>query len=303
MSAAMGAIERVSLGAVTVLVGARKGKYPSGNSILVGDEATLLVDPSTDIAAAGAGAVGRGVDMVLNSHAHEDHFAGNHLFGDAELLLHEADSPAMASLPALLASYGMDEASSALWERLVVEQFHFRPRSDVRPLRDGDVLDLGAARVHVVHTPGHTPGHCCLLFEPDGVVYTGDLDLTWFGPYYGDAVASLDDTIASLRRLRDLAADASALVSFHEACIVREDLVGTVDRYAAVLEERDRALLDLCAEPRTVAEIAARCIVYRKRYAHLPWQLHVEGVMMGRHAERLVRLGAMREEEGRYRTC
>ncbi len=283
--------ERVSLGGdgLTVLVGTRNGKYPSGNSVLVEDDLTLLVDPSVNVVAAGVDALGCGVGVVVNSHAHEDHFAGNFLFPDVPLLLHEADAPAMGSLDVLQASYGSD------WAKIMVEQFNYRPRGDVRTVTDGEVLDLGRHRVHFLHMPGHTAGHMCLRFEPEGVVFTGDLDLTRFGPYYGDANASLDDTIASLARLRELQ-DVSAFVSFHEAGIVREDLRGAVDRYTAVLGERDRALLEFCREPRSLVEIADRCIVYRKRYESIPWQATVEAVMMGRHADRLVRLGAMRNE-------
>ncbi|MBI5503798.1 MAG: MBL fold metallo-hydrolase [Deltaproteobacteria bacterium] len=287
--------ERVSLGGegLSVLLGTKNGKYPSGNSVLVEDDLTLMVDPSTNVVAAGVDALGCRVDTVVNSHAHEDHFAGNFLFPEASLLLHEADAPAMVSLEALLAAYGTD------WAKLMVEQFNYQPRSDVRAVTDGEVLDLGRHRVHFLHMPGHTAGHLCLRFEPEGVVFTGDLDLTRFGPYYGDANASLEDTIASLARLRELP-DVRAFVSFHEAAIVREDLRGAVDRYAAVLEERDDALLAFCSEPRTLAEIADRCIVYRKRYESIPWQAGVEAVMMGRHAERLVRLGAMRSEGDRF---
>lgn len=287
--------EKVSLGGegLSVLVGTKNGKYPSGNSVLVEDDLTLLVDPSVNVVAAGVDSLGCRIDTVINSHAHEDHFAGNFLFPEASLLLHEADAPAMGSLEALLAAYGSD------WAKLMVEQFNYRARSDVRAVTDGEVLDLGRHRVHFLHMPGHTAGHLCLRFEPEGVVFTGDLDLTRFGPYYGDANASLDDTIASLARLRELS-DVSAFVSFHEAGIVRDDLRGAVDRYAAVLDERDAALLAFCCEPRTLAEIADRCIVYRKRYESIPWQSSVEAVMMGRHAERLVRLGAMRSEGDRF---
>ncbi|HYB99988.1 MAG TPA: MBL fold metallo-hydrolase [Candidatus Limnocylindrales bacterium] len=292
--------ERVSLGDVTVLVGAKGGKYPNGNSILIEDDVRLLVDPSTNVVAAGAEAVG-GVDLVVNSHAHEDHFAGNFLFPQAPLILHEMDAPAMASLEALLAAYGMDATTEAAWARVVVEQYNFRPRTDVRTVADGDVLDLGRTRVHFLHMPGHTAGHLCLLLEPEGVVFTGDLDLTWFGPYYGDATASLGDVIASLARLRALDG-VRALVSFHESGIVRDDLVGAIDRYTDVLWQRDRALLELCRQPRTIEEIAERCIVYRKPYPQLPWQPHVEKVMMAQHAQRLIELGEMKLEDGRYRT-
>ena len=44
-----------------------------------------------------------------------------------------------------------------------------------RILRDGDRLDLGGRAVTVLHTPGHSPGHCC-FYEPErGTLYAGDL--------------------------------------------------------------------------------------------------------------------------------
>ena len=43
---------------------------------------------------------------------------------------------------------------------------------------DGAVLDVpGSPRV--VHTPGHTPGHCVLLFEGHGALFAGDALCTW----------------------------------------------------------------------------------------------------------------------------
>lgn len=38
---------------------------------------------------------------------------------------------------------------------------------------DGDLLDL-AGGLRVLHTPGHTPGHCSLLHQRSGVLITGD---------------------------------------------------------------------------------------------------------------------------------
>lgn len=38
---------------------------------------------------------------------------------------------------------------------------------------DGAVLPVGGG-LTVVHTPGHTPGHCSFLHEPTGVLLTGD---------------------------------------------------------------------------------------------------------------------------------
>lgn len=44
-----------------------------------------------------------------------------------------------------------------------------------RALQDGDVIGLGGREVTVLHTPGHSPGHCCFYEAARGSLYTGDL--------------------------------------------------------------------------------------------------------------------------------
>jgi glyoxylase-like metal-dependent hydrolase (beta-lactamase superfamily II) len=44
---------------------------------------------------------------------------------------------------------------------------------DYSPLSDGEVVEVGNRRVQVIHTPGHTAEHVCLLVD-DWFVLTGD---------------------------------------------------------------------------------------------------------------------------------
>jgi glyoxylase-like metal-dependent hydrolase (beta-lactamase superfamily II) len=44
-----------------------------------------------------------------------------------------------------------------------------------RELEDGQLIEVGNLRVRVIHTPGHTPGLCCLYIEREGVLIAGDL--------------------------------------------------------------------------------------------------------------------------------
>ena len=44
--------------------------------------------------------------------------------------------------------------------------------ADFHEISEGNVLEIGAFRVEVLETPGHTPGATC--FVTDGVVFTGD---------------------------------------------------------------------------------------------------------------------------------
>ena len=50
----------------------------------------------------------------------------------------------------------------------------FAPPARLEQLGDGQVLRLGGVALEVVHTPGHTPGHCCFLIRGEGVLFSGD---------------------------------------------------------------------------------------------------------------------------------
>ncbi|HXJ36517.1 MAG TPA: MBL fold metallo-hydrolase [Candidatus Eisenbacteria bacterium] len=53
-------------------------------------------------------------------------------------------------------------------------------------LADADEIPLGdGRRFEVVWTPGHTPGHCCLLLQPDGILFVGDHLLPKITPHVG----------------------------------------------------------------------------------------------------------------------
>jgi glyoxylase-like metal-dependent hydrolase (beta-lactamase superfamily II) len=62
----------------------------------------------------------------------------------------------------------------------------YAPAAPDHLLADEDEIPLGDGRaLHVVWTPGHTAGHCCLLLEPDGVLFVGDHLLPKITPHVG----------------------------------------------------------------------------------------------------------------------
>ena len=50
----------------------------------------------------------------------------------------------------------------------------FAPPETWETLEHGQRLELAGLEIEVIHTPGHTPGHCCFHIPTEGVVFSGD---------------------------------------------------------------------------------------------------------------------------------
>lgn len=106
-------------------------------SYLLGCDAkgvAAVIDPDRDVQKYLDAAEARGLTIthIIETHLHADHVSGNSdLAGrtGAEIYIHEAG----------------------------------RAEFPHKPLRDGDVLELGNVRLRVLHTPGHTPESVTLL--------------------------------------------------------------------------------------------------------------------------------------------
>ncbi|MFB7715364.1 MBL fold metallo-hydrolase [Streptomyces sp. NPDC056105] len=283
-------------GEVSVLVGAERGTYPYGNSLLVrGATASLVVDPSLSLVEAAPPA-----DVVLVSHAHEDHIAGLGSY-EVPVHIHEGDLDALRSRAVLVAGFGLPPDAVDAVDKTMRDQFHVQGRPDAKGFEDGAVFDLGGRTVTVVHLPGHTAGHSGFLIEPDGFLFVADIDLTSFGPYYGDVGSNLADFEASLRRCREI--DARWYGTSHQKGVIEgaTEFRRRLDAFAGVVEKREAALLTFLSEPRTVEEIVDHRLVYRP-HVEGPQVRTVERRTAMQHLARLMSGGLVAEvEQGRFR--
>ncbi|MEE8558757.1 MAG: MBL fold metallo-hydrolase [Myxococcota bacterium] len=288
-----------AIGKVTVLFGVDGGKYPSGNSLLVrGSEETILIDPS--LAVIPRHGTLSAVDRVLLSHCHEDHLAGAYLFPEVPCHLHGLDLPGIRTLEGFEAIYGLPEPIASQWRKALLERFHFVPRPDALAFSDGDVFELGGARIEVIHAPGHTRGHSLFSIQPDDVLYLGDIDLSGFGPYYGDAWSDLESFERTLERVR--AVRARWYATFHHIGVLegREPFLERLERFASSIQNRETRLLEFLKEPHTLDEVVAHRFIYRPSQTGVIVD-PVERRSMGQHVERLIGRDRVREvEPGRF---
>jgi hydroxyacylglutathione hydrolase len=139
-------------------------------SYLVGDPkagVAIVVDPAFAIEQYLEAAEREGVEIerILETHTHADHLSGHGRFA---------------------LEHGTPVAINPIAE----------PAYPFEPLADGDVVEIGAVSIRVLHTPGHRPEHCAFLVADDRVL-TGD------SMFVGDA-ARPDLAIAAREGAQDL---------------------------------------------------------------------------------------------------
>jgi hydroxyacylglutathione hydrolase len=112
---------------------------------LIGDEkagVAAVVDPAWDIKRIVDVAKRNKLRIIyaINTHQHPDHVSGN------------------------------DELVRATGAKIVAHEAS-RNRKDVS-VKDGETLHVGSVELRLIHTPGHSPDHVCVLVN--GRVMTGD---------------------------------------------------------------------------------------------------------------------------------
>ena len=97
---------------------------------------------------------------LVNTHGHADHIGGNKFIKDnfeVKLMIHQSDVEMLSDAQKNLSSFMGAGITS--------------PSADII-VTDGDKFKLGNTEFKIIHTPGHTKGGICLLF--DKIIVTGD---------------------------------------------------------------------------------------------------------------------------------
>lgn len=146
--------------------------------LLCGRERALLID--TGLGVADMGAVVRRLTklpvLAALTHAHWDHMGGLGCF--SRIAVHEAEADWLSGsfpLPPQVVRANLTARPCPFPEGFRTENYRVYAGGAGELLRDGDCIDLGGRQVQVLHTPGHSPGHCCFYEAERGTLFAGDL--------------------------------------------------------------------------------------------------------------------------------
>jgi hydroxyacylglutathione hydrolase len=169
------------------------------NMFLIEDRRNVLIDSGTGLDSDSTIRTlkkvldGHGLDTLILTHCHMDHIGGSHRIAEEfgckvcagatdAIHIRNADSKFI-----LNESFGIDILPS-----------------DVADLHEGEILETGSCRLHIIATPGHTAGGICIYDEISQSLFSGD---TVFADGYGRTdlpSGSSSDMLESLMKLSNI---------------------------------------------------------------------------------------------------
>jgi len=276
---------------IFVVPGKRKSQFPYCCCLLVkGKNLSVLID-------AGMGkeqmdmCLEKGFDVLFLTHCHVDHRLTIRHIPDKPVWCYEKEAPYIQDGRTMRDGMGYEQMGldyEALFGHLIL------PDSEIqRTFTDGETADLGGLTLQVLHTPGHTPGHSSIYIPEENFLFAADVDLSPFGPMYGNVFSSIDEFISTIGKLKALGA--SAVATGHTRPY--EDAIEErFIRFEAVIGQRDERILSRLDRPRPFEDFINQNIIYKSYPESQGVTEWFEMVHLQKQFERLLQMGKVRKE-------
>jgi glyoxylase-like metal-dependent hydrolase (beta-lactamase superfamily II) len=292
---------------VHLIRGANNARFPEANSLLIDDEKLTLVD-----AGANKGHILKtlqdlgysvgDLSQIILTHFHIDHkgyAAELQSESGCELLCHPLADRGVSTFEGMVEYYGIGtHRFYEGWKKLLSSRLpHVTEEYNVTGhFTDGEKIRCGETSLIALHAPGHTIDHTLFGINDFETIFLVDIDLTRFGPWYGNAVSNIQDFKNSIRKVIDLRPRMG--ISSHLLDVVTDDLHTRLETFLGVFDFREAKILASIKEGHdTLEKLAALPTIYPR----IPYDVYVtfEEFMLEKHITDLETRGLLSTDNGR----
>lgn len=217
---------------------------------------------------------------IFVTHAHIDHFGGlfkfKEFFPKTEIYIHELDSKAVERFEEVFAyaryyfriffaRAGLDEEGIKTYMSM-----YSASKEVLRSVKVNHVLSDGEyfRGFKIIHTPGHSPGHICIIF--DDVIFTGDHILPYITPHqFPESImkwTGVGHYLESLDKVRNEVVNSKISFGLPAHYTIIEDVVKRIDEIKKHHARRLREVHGACKNPITIVEATRKLFPDKERY-------------------------------------
>lgn len=254
------------IGPIKIIEGPSKSKVPFSRSLYIdGHDEKVLIDTGADQNKLLQLQNESGVDLVINTHYHPDHTCHNYLFSHAEKWINRIEYNLTKTIDGVAKANGVyqewGEEGVEKWKKDIPDIW-IKSLSEINGFYEYEKeYFFGGVQVHFLHTPGHTKGFSCPFFPDLGVVFTGDYDMTSFGPWYNGTDGCIEEFISSAKRLLSL--DATFYITGHQKGLFhKNEFHEAMKKYLAIIDQRDEMIEKYVLKGLTFEELTKIGIFY-----------------------------------------
>lgn len=312
--------EQMRIGEIHVIRGEKKSMFPFCTSLFINDSIKALIDPGAGYHQLKTIRDSNSIDMVINTHYHIDHIVFNYLFDKSRIIVNRLEYECYQDLRNILKHYGIIDLYGEKWADDWVSLMS-RPNPAKYPHTPDNRHELwtstkrisgtfdwqskfifGRTTLEVIPAPGHTLGSCCLLFPNESAIYTSDIDLTRFGPWYFGRDGDIDKFIASAEYVSGL--DVDYFITGHEEGVLhRNEFRKRISGFLSVIDLRDERILSILKKPMTLQEISEISPIYQMTKKKDHFVRAFEVLAVEKHLQRLLHHNSIRSEGDKYMRC
>ncbi len=165
---------------------------------------------------------------VITTHVHWDHIGGHKHFDN--IAVYEAEKDWLSGsfpLPLQAVKNNLMRVDCIFPKNFCIDSYEIFQGKPSKIVYNGDCFDLGSRKIKVIHTPGHSPGHCCFYELDKQYLYSGDLI------YSGclDAFYPTTDPLQffeSVKKVREL--NVSRILPGHHSLNIPVDIIGRIEQ-------------------------------------------------------------------------